>query len=440
MRNDEALRLHDFPAIVAVVSGKGLQSLPLFPRLPEGRRLEFYHYTDRAGFEGLTAADAQWLPSLGARASSLSPRPLPGVEDPVPPDVRSADSISAELASLVALMARGPFEEIADLTSLYYGPGWYATDLRPGAGTDELLDHLWGGDPNKRHRTEYWIKVRVSEFKVVVPDLTRPRLRFIPIQDRVGLSAEGSLYGQSLSTVELVAGGRRTEGAGGAVHTERLHRRRREVVPVFQFLVEGWPRLPEDQQGKILRYFGVGETVTWPPDSAEGQAVDLVHKLAQRGDYLAALERSEELIARYPSVADLWSNRGVVLAKLGRREAALDCYERALEIRPHYPQARLNLAASLVRLGRPEQALACLNPLISRAPGDAAPWFNRGSALMLLGEWTAAARSFERFVELAPDHPNAPRARTLGRQCRSRRPLGWLGRGLRRAVSRRRRD
>lgn len=425
------------PITVLVLAGKGVESLPFHaPHPEEARHLEFFHYTDRAGFEGLTAAEAQWLPSLGIKPTSITSRPLAGWEDRQPPEeVRSADSIAVELSALLTLMANGSFADVADLSSIAHGPGWYVTDLPPGVGTDTLLDHLWGGDEGKRSRTRYWIKIRVSEFKVVSPDRLRPRLQFVPIQDVVGLSVEGSFYGLSRSPVELVSGGSRSDRAGGRAKAKTLCRRGREIVPAFQFLIEGWPRLPESQQESILSLCGVREPVTRSPDSDEGRAVDLLHHLAQSGEYAAALRSSDELTVRYPYVADLWSNRGVILAKLGRRGAAIDCYNRALEIDPDYAQARLNLAASLVRVGKPEQALRCLNPHIARHPKDAEPWFNRGSALMLLREWSAAARSFERFVELAPDHPSAPRARTLARQCGAGGSTGWLGRRIGRAMT-----
>src|SRR5947209_7376317 len=104
---------------------------------------------------------------------------------------------------------------MVDVASVVYGPGWYMTGLPPSTSTEKLLLDLWGGNPAKRYRTAFWVGVTMSEFKARTPDPLRPQVKFVPVKDKIDLSAENSLFCQSLSAVTLVSGGTREESANG---------------------------------------------------------------------------------------------------------------------------------------------------------------------------------------------------------------------------------
>jgi len=47
-----------------------------------------------------------------------------------------------------------------------------------------------------------------------------------------------------------------------------------------------------------------------------------------------ALQAYERTVQLAPDFPDAWNNRGVLLRKLDRREEALECFARALQIDP----------------------------------------------------------------------------------------------------------
>lgn len=54
-----------------------------------------------------------------------------------------------------------------------------------------------------------------------------------------------------------------------------------------------------------------------------------------------------------------WNNRGNALARLGRYEEALRCYERALTLDPGYRGSWMNKGYVLTKLGRYDEAAVC---------------------------------------------------------------------------------
>ena len=52
----------------------------------------------------------------------------------------------------------------------------------------------------------------------------------------------------------------------------------------------------------------------------------------RREEALACFDRALEI---YPRAETAWTNKGILLAGLRRLEEALACYDRALELNPH---------------------------------------------------------------------------------------------------------
>ena len=65
----------------------------------------------------------------------------------------------------------------------------------------------------------------------------------------------------------------------------------------------------------------------------------------------------DRALALNPDLAEAWSDRGVILARLNRAEDALASYDRALALRPDYARALSNRGAALADLGRLQAAL-----------------------------------------------------------------------------------
>lgn len=96
-----------------------------------------------------------------------------------------------------------------------------------------------------------------------------------------------------------------------------------------------------------------------------------------------------------------YTNRGVVLSRMGDLDKALRDFNKAIEINPNYRDARYNRALALKTLGRYEESLIDLNRAIQVRPSGEAH-NNRGNVLKKLGNNLAALEDYRKAVELSP--------------------------------------
>ncbi len=61
-----------------------------------------------------------------------------------------------------------------------------------------------------------------------------------------------------------------------------------------------------------------------------------------------------------------------------------------------------NKGAALSALGRQEAALACFDRALEIDPKDPAAWYNKGNVLSALGLKREAAEAYRRFIACAP--------------------------------------
>src|SRR5207302_954293 len=90
-----------------------------------------------------------------------------------------------------------------------------------------------------------------------------------------------------------------------------------------------------------------------------------------------------------------------------RLTAALEEYDRAIQIRPEYGDARLNRANLLRQLGRWKEAEQDLRELLKANPGDAAVHNNLGVVLIAQEKRDVAEREFAAALEADPGYAEA---------------------------------
>jgi len=77
-----------------------------------------------------------------------------------------------------------------------------------------------------------------------------------------------------------------------------------------------------------------------------------------------------------------WRDKGDALAKSGRHQEALQCFDKALEIDPKDAKAWALKGATLGMLNRHEEALQCLDKALELDPRYAMAWNTKGAALV----------------------------------------------------------
>jgi len=138
---------------------------------------------------------------------------------------------------------------------------------------------------------------------------------------------------------------------------------------------------------------------------------DAVHLLALLQSLLgkkdAALASYDRALAIRPDSAEALSNRGVTLHELGRCEEALASYDRALKVRPAYAEALSNRGLTLHQLGRFEEALASYERAFDTRADYAEALCNRGLTLHEVGRFEDALASYDKAIALQPRYVDA---------------------------------
>jgi tetratricopeptide (TPR) repeat protein len=132
---------------------------------------------------------------------------------------------------------------------------------------------------------------------------------------------------------------------------------------------------------------------------------ELAYYHAELKNFEAALDCYDKALEIDPQYAFAWNNKGNALNNLGRNEAALDCYNKALEIDPQVAFAWNGKGNVLDNLGRNEAALDCYNKALEIDPQYAVAWNGKGHALARLGRDEDAWECYERGLELDSTAP-----------------------------------
>jgi tetratricopeptide (TPR) repeat protein len=155
------------------------------------------------------------------------------------------------------------------------------------------------------------------------------------------------------------------------------------------------------------------------PDQLE-QLEQITSRVLESRDYddyiqLTPAQRNEKLlliddVLRHQShltideQAELWREKGRLFHATNDYKAALNCYNRAVELKPDYHIAWFSRGNALLDLGCKEEAIASYDKVNQFKPDDHEVWNNRGLALSALGRREEAIASYDKVIELKPDY------------------------------------
>jgi tetratricopeptide (TPR) repeat protein len=139
--------------------------------------------------------------------------------------------------------------------------------------------------------------------------------------------------------------------------------------------------------------------------------------------YADAATHFKKAIAIKPTQGAYYNNLGDALAKSGDTQGAIDAYTQAAQNDP--PNAAMyyfNLGAVLTNSGKPDEANAAFDKAIAADPNKADAYYQKGVNLLAKakvgsdGKMEApdgTAEAFNKYLELAPNGPNAQSAKDL---------------------------
>jgi tetratricopeptide (TPR) repeat protein len=135
----------------------------------------------------------------------------------------------------------------------------------------------------------------------------------------------------------------------------------------------------------------------------------------------AAGPRFEELLRRFPSTPNLHYGFGAYLLRRDEGAAAIQQFEREIEVDPAAVYARLEIAYAQLKDGQPARALPYAEQAVTLAPGLFAAHNALGRALFETGQAQRGIAELEQAVKLAPESEHA-RASLAGAYARAGRP------------------
>ena len=140
-----------------------------------------------------------------------------------------------------------------------------------------------------------------------------------------------------------------------------------------------------------------------PADSPAKEQIDALVTLYNQGQFEEVVSQAGTLSEQFPRSIFLHNILGGANTGLGRIDAAIVNYKRAIEIKPDYAEAHGNLGGALQEKGDLTAAIASYNFAIKINPDYAEAHSNLGNALLAEGNRTAAIASYTRAIEINPD-------------------------------------
>lgn len=114
----------------------------------------------------------------------------------------------------------------------------------------------------------------------------------------------------------------------------------------------------------------------------------------------------EDLVPR-PETATDYFNRAFALQRSGAPEAAVEAYQRAIDLQGQYAHAWNNLGVGLFTLRRYPEAIRAYQEVLSSDPKDEMAWYNLGLAHKALGQWDQAISAYRRALDERQAYPEA---------------------------------
>jgi len=118
----------------------------------------------------------------------------------------------------------------------------------------------------------------------------------------------------------------------------------------------------------------------------------------------AASECYRRAVQLVPDDPESHNNLGTVLAKMGRSEEARVCFEKVLAINPRHANALNNLGIVLAQLNHPEEAIVFYRRALAIRPDHANAYQNMGNAYLKLEQAELAAEAYRKCLAIVPQH------------------------------------
>src|SRR6266496_6321317 len=124
--------------------------------------------------------------------------------------------------------------------------------------------------------------------------------------------------------------------------------------------------------------------------------------LTQAGKLEEAEAAYKELVAKQPTIPELYHNLGYIYTQKKDWPKAEEAYKKAIELRPIYPDAATGLARVYQESGQGDKALELMSKAAGENPTDAKAQFNMGIFSLNAGKSEEAIAAFQKALAADP--------------------------------------
>jgi tetratricopeptide (TPR) repeat protein len=167
-----------------------------------------------------------------------------------------------------------------------------------------------------------------------------------------------------------------------------------------------WRRMARSGWGLLLGFSVAFNLLASVKQSAEWHS-DLGVVLARQGKAQEAVDHFEQALRFKPDYAEAHNNLGAALFQAGQVQEAIDHYEQAVRLAPDFVDAHLNLGLALMGQGKAQEAIDHYEQAVRLKPDYAEAHNKLGTALMEQGRMQEAIGHYEQALRINPDYVEA---------------------------------
>jgi len=169
----------------------------------------------------------------------------------------------------------------------------------------------------------------------------------------------------------------------GSIFETRMTRRLQEDMKNWQEEFEKMLNKPQRQwQDKLLGYTPGVEIGPEDPNAYNNRGI----VLTKEGRYEAAISQFTRAFQRNPGFAEAYYNRGLVDLAIGQLGQAISDFTKAVEIKPGFTEGYASRAPIYVRMGQYGEAILDFTRIIENKPDPVEIYFKRSLAYYANGE------------------------------------------------------
>ena len=131
--------------------------------------------------------------------------------------------------------------------------------------------------------------------------------------------------------------------------------------------------------------------------------LEIAIKKHNLGQLEAAIEYYQKVLELKPDYAEIYSNLGVLLKQKGNLSAAVDSLKKALKIKPDLVEAHYNLGTILKKQSNLSAAIEAFQQALKIKPDSVDVYCSLGVTLKEQGNLSAAIDAFQQALKIKPD-------------------------------------